>query len=347
MSNSNIEISLLISAYNAANSLSSCLESAINQDFDNYEVVVINDGSTDNTNEICLEYAAKSDKIRYFSIENGGVSHARNLAVEKSKGRYIAFSDADDVFAPQYLSFMYKLIKEYDANMVITDTFRGKRDLNFEPFFSDDTQILDWPTLFRKKFQTHRPQHQVYGKLIKREIVESVKFPEGHTIEDYYVFPEYCYVSQEIVYNPSKLYLYCLNNTDSIMRTSAKSEAFLKDQLLAHKQWMVFFADKDIALSNRSCKSYLEKLFSAYGLVENGLVDCDRDSLLAYIKAELDATYRYFFDEVKSLETISKARLYFLIRPKYFIMKHSLPLVKYRYKDYYQVSNNPDLGGEV
>ncbi len=331
-----IEISLIISVYNGESYLESCLKSAINQDFDNYEIILINDGSTDNTEQICKKFADCCDKICYYSIENGGISHARNFAFTKSHGKYISFSDADDLLAPQYLSFMYNLISKYEADIVMTDTYRGERDDNFPPYISHDTEIFNWKSLIYHKFRTHYPQHQIYGKLFKRCIFEQIKFPENHVIEDYYVYPDYCYLANKIVYNRSKLYLYCVDSNNSIMR-SEKAESFLRDQLMAPCHWFMFFKDKDIGIRNSCTKTYLEKLFSSYGLVENGLIKCDdKAALLAYIKKELDWVYPVFSKDVKFIIQVSKANLYLKLKPKYFVLKHCLPLTKYLYKDFYK-----------
>ena len=338
-----VEISLLISVYNGESFLESSLKSAINQDFENYEIILVNDGSTDNTDKICKKYADCCEKICYYSIENSGVSQARNFAFSKSHGKYIAFSDADDLLAPQYLSFMYNLIKKYETDIVITDTFRGELDVNFSPYFSDETEIFDWKTLIYHKLRTHLPQHQIYGKLFKRNIFEQIQFPKGHVIEDFYIFPDYCYLADKIVYNRSKLYLYCVDNSTSIMR-STKSEAFIRDQLMAHYHWFMFFKDKDIGIRNTCTKMYLEKLFSSYGLVENGLIKCDYNELLLYIKKELDWVYPIFFKDVKFLVSISKVKLYLKLRPKYFVLKHCLPLTRYIYKDFYNTSFMSNIG---
>ncbi len=337
------KISLIITAYNSDYSIAQCLDSAIAQDYDNYEIILVNDGSTDNTHTVCTEYAQAYGQIHYFKTNNGGPSSARNYAISQSSGAYIAFADSDDIFAPQYLSFMYHLMQQNDADIVITDTLRGYRATSFAPYFSEDSKVYDWQSILSMKLHTYFPQHQVFGKLFKRKIVERVKFPVGHAIEDYYVFPKYCFYAGHVIYNHSKIYLYCIDNNDSIMR-SAKNESFLKDQLLAHNEWVSFLDNKDTQLKNLAIKKYLEKLFSAYGLIENGMINGNKTELLKYVKDELERVYIIFFKEITSLEGISFARFWFLIRPKYFLMKHCLFLAKHRYKKFYHPSNKHIAG---
>lgn len=89
-------ISVIVPIYNVENYLRMCLDSIQNQTYKNFECLLINDGSPDNSAEICREYVAKDSRFRYFEKENGGVSSARNLGIERSEGVYITFVDSDD-----------------------------------------------------------------------------------------------------------------------------------------------------------------------------------------------------------------------------------------------------------
>lgn len=111
-------ISIVIPAYNAAAFVAKTLDSILVQTYHNFEVVIINDGSKDNTLEILKHYAAKDDRIRVFSQENGGVSAARNTALTKIRGKYITYIDADDSVPPTALADLYALMAE-DVDMVV------------------------------------------------------------------------------------------------------------------------------------------------------------------------------------------------------------------------------------
>ena len=102
------DISVIIPVYNSSKYLNKCLDSLVDQKYNNYEVILINDGSTDNSLEICLQYANNYNNFQVFSKENGGVSSARNYGLNKANGKWIVFVDSDDFVKPNYLSELIK-----------------------------------------------------------------------------------------------------------------------------------------------------------------------------------------------------------------------------------------------
>ena len=99
-------ISIIVPVYNSLDCLSRCIEHIVNQNFQSYELLLIDDGSTDGSGAICNEYALKYDKVNVFYKQNGGVSSARNLGLEKAHGKYIVFVDSDDVIDINFLSII-------------------------------------------------------------------------------------------------------------------------------------------------------------------------------------------------------------------------------------------------
>ena len=116
-------ISVIVPIYNVENYLRMCLDSIQNQTYKNFECLLINDGSPDNSAEICREYVAKDSRFRYFEKENGGVSSARNYGVELAEGSFITFVDPDDWLEPNYLEILYLKMIEYGADVAV-DTYK-------------------------------------------------------------------------------------------------------------------------------------------------------------------------------------------------------------------------------
>ena len=113
MMNLTTDISIIVPVYNSAKTLNACIESIINQDFIHWELLLVDDGSTDNSLTICQEYRVKEQRIKSLSQTHQGVSSARNLALKEAKGKYICFVDADDTIEQDYLSSLYQY-RSYD-----------------------------------------------------------------------------------------------------------------------------------------------------------------------------------------------------------------------------------------
>ncbi|MDH2206343.1 glycosyltransferase family 2 protein [Empedobacter sp. GD03644] len=113
-------ISIIILIYKVEAYLRNCLESIRNQTYTNFEVLLINDGSPDNSEQICLEFEQKDTRFNYFYKENGGVSSARNLGLEKAVGKWVVFVDSDDTVEKNYLNDFVLNIND-DKSLVLQD----------------------------------------------------------------------------------------------------------------------------------------------------------------------------------------------------------------------------------
>lgn len=129
-------ISIIVPIYNSEFFLNKCLESLVNQAMDHIEIILINDGSTDKSEDICLEFMKKYENIKYFKMKNSGCSFARNYGLKKSTGKYIMFVDSDDYVEKNYCKSMYKEIVEGDLDLVCCDfkvvDLNGKKIKNKE-----------------------------------------------------------------------------------------------------------------------------------------------------------------------------------------------------------------------
>ena len=117
-------ISILIPAYQAEKTISRCLDSALSQSCDNYEIVVIDDGSTDSTLSICGMYC-NNERVRLYTQENKGIAFTRQRLVELAKGRYLQFVDADDWIESDLVELHSKILSEKDCDIIITSCSRS------------------------------------------------------------------------------------------------------------------------------------------------------------------------------------------------------------------------------
>lgn len=111
-------VSIIVPVYNAERFLKECVQSILNQDYKNFELILIDDGSIDNSHKICLEFAETDDRVRVFHNENHGVSFTRNFGIDVAAGDYICFIDADDLILPDYISHLHKSLTSAEAEIV-------------------------------------------------------------------------------------------------------------------------------------------------------------------------------------------------------------------------------------
>ena len=112
-------ISIIVPVYNVENYLRMCLDSIMSQTYQNFECLLINDGSPDNSADICREYVSKDSRFRYFEKENGGLSDARNYGIRQSKGSYLTFVDSDDWLDSYYIETLYDIMIKHNADVSV------------------------------------------------------------------------------------------------------------------------------------------------------------------------------------------------------------------------------------
>lgn len=164
-------ISIIVPVYNVENYIDKCLQSILNQSYENLEVLLIDDGSVDHSGEICDDYARIDKRIRVFHQINKGVSSARNKGLELSAGKYIVFIDADDYVKPDYLEILYGDMEEYQVDIVsceLVPVVEGKQTddrhtINYKRVISNQNELYD---SYRQQEQFYR---NVTVKLILRE----------------------------------------------------------------------------------------------------------------------------------------------------------------------------------
>ena len=170
----NPKVSIIIPIYNAEKHLRRCIDSVLKQDFEDFELILMNDGSRDSSGMICDTYAEKDERVRVVHKENSGVSDTRNQAMTLARGEYLQFLDSDDWITPDATGLLVRMAKEHDCEMVIADFYRviGER-------LSPKGKIREDGILSREDFameMMENPADFYYGvlwnKLYRRDIIE-------------------------------------------------------------------------------------------------------------------------------------------------------------------------------
>lgn len=184
------KISIIIPVYNAGNYISICLKSVIEQSYTNWEIILIDDGSTDNSKEIYEKIATKNNKIKVFQQTNKGVSSARNLGIEKADGDYIVFLDADDWIDSIFLERMLEVIEKENADIVQCNSYYANNNKYIErkhirPSYSirNNMNELQLDILYREYDEKKNDcsvgaMRGVWGKIFKASIIKKITFNE-------------------------------------------------------------------------------------------------------------------------------------------------------------------------
>ena len=210
------KITVIVPVYNVENYLRKCLDSIITQTYKNIEIIVVNDGSTDASGQICQEYAQKDNRIIYIEKENGGLSDARNVGLDKMTGSYVTFIDSDDWIEQDYIETLYKKIVEYQADIAVGNYYSYNEDEETYYFhiYGDSyyEKIYDNISIFENLYESQEMKSfaliSAWGKLYKAKLFDYLRFEKGKLGEDGY-FNQKMYLSvNKVVYLNKGLYAY-------------------------------------------------------------------------------------------------------------------------------------------
>ncbi len=233
--------SVCIPVYNAGKYLNECIDSVLCQTYNNYEIILVNDGSTDESGVICDEYTAKYDNITVFHKNNEGPLIARHDAVKLSKGLYLLFLDSDDLFIPNAFQMIKETVNKHDADMIFFDwqsfSEKGDGEIQTELFdngvcFVDDTEVE-----FRKYFMSNAKLNSMCRKCIRRDLyntdIDYSLYKGMVQGEDKLVSIHCVDCAQKIVYLKEALYKYRVNFTGTSHNITLKN---YKDVQLLHHE---------------------------------------------------------------------------------------------------------------
>ncbi len=207
-------VSIIVPVYKVEAYLDRCIHSILNQTFENFEMILVDDGSSDNCPRMCDKWAEKDSRIKVIHKENGGLSSARNAGLDIASGKYISFVDSDDWLYPNCIEELVKRAKLTDADIVESGYCRiydnGKKRI-----ITEKEKELDQKNAYARMFRSRgeRVNYYAWGRVYKKNIIKTYRFPEGMQFEDlhfnYYVMKN---VHKYVVIS-SPLYYYFMNQS--------------------------------------------------------------------------------------------------------------------------------------
>ena len=185
MNNKDSLISIIIPVYNVEKHIEQCLNSIKKQSYQNFEVIIVNDGSLDNTESICKRITQSDVRFRYFSKENGGVSSARNFGLDNANGHYITFIDGDDWVDPNHLEILIKSITENNSDIAICSYKEFRNNIFYIRYYTNkEKHLLNFNIMTKEDFLINFPKllstnvcfNNAVSKLFRRDLVKDLRF---------------------------------------------------------------------------------------------------------------------------------------------------------------------------
>ena len=240
-------ISVIVPVYRVEKYLKRCVDSILQQTYENIEIILVDDGSPDQSGKICDDIARIDSRVRVIHKKNGGLSSARNAALEIINGDYVSFVDSDDLIHPQMIELLLNKMLENNSDVVCT----GLRNFSSTNVVFNNIDEIECEVLQQCDFINHLyPENfgkisvTSCGKIFKRSVFENIRFPEGVIYEDLSIYIDILLKCQKILVTNKELYYYYYN-PDSIMRSDYLAHSRFGEFAIREK-YIEFFRDRGL-----------------------------------------------------------------------------------------------------
>ena len=315
-----ILISIVVPIYNVEKYLKQCIESIINQTYKNIEILLVNDGSTDNCAQICDEYAQIDERIKVIHKKNGGLSDARNSGINIAKGKYIAFIDSDDYVSEEYIEKLYNAISENNVRIAQCNFVKVTDDnTEIEKIgYAEKNKIKSGYEMVKELYTGHWENILAWNKLYDIGLFKNVRYPFGKIHEDEFTTYKILYEIQNVAIVEDCLYKY-RQNDNSITGQNFKKKRL--DVIIAYEERMEFFEKNDEEeLYQLSLISYLGTIRRCYEKTRRYLKESQN------IQKDLIKKYRKNCVKLRKIKNINKIEkikilMFYFLPNMYYMIK--------------------------
>lgn len=326
------KISIIVPIYNVEAVLVNCINSIINQTYSNLEIILVDDGSKDNSGKICEDFSRKDDRIKVYHKPNGGLSDARNYGLDRATGEYISFVDADDYIISNFYEYLVDLMKrERDIDIAqasfvridIDDIERCEEilkdcNLKTKEILKVNTNIEALEKLYGSNLNEYLDFIVVWNKLYKKELFDNIRFPVGKVHEDEYTTYKILYNVKKMIESNIKIYGY-IQTKKSIMRNKITQKR-VDDTLNAYLELIKFCEEsKELEIEAKARRRYLEYCIELSNKIQkqedNSEEDIERIKILNRYFKEFYERYIKFIElntkNSKEMEIIEELNIYY------------------------------------
>lgn len=228
-------ISVVVPVYNVEKYLEKCLNSILEQTYKNFEVILVDDGSSDCCFNICEQYAKKDTRIKAFHKKNGGLADARNYGIKRAIGNYITFIDSDDFVKKEYLEFLLSLLEKHNADISMCGNFRYWEGKKVKSVKKVEVRVFSGLEAVENLLYQKNIENSAWGKLYKRELFDNIQYPKGKLYEDLGTTYKIIFNAERVVWSSIQKYFY-LQRESSIMSRKFSNQnmdrVYLSEEIL-------------------------------------------------------------------------------------------------------------------
>lgn len=324
-------ISVIVPVYNVEDYLSKCLDSILNQTFVSFELILVNDGSTDRSGKICDEYAQLDKRIKVIHQINGGLSNARNSGIDIAIGNYFSFVDSDDWIDENMLFEMHQQAIQHNADIVIAGHFIVNLDEKIEERIKVKIQrILNRIEATLLILGDEEIHSFAWDKLYKRELFEDIRYPEGRVFEDtattYKLFNK-----ADILVQMNQAYYYYLRRESGICLSPELS----KEMKRKEDNFSAFLERYEFTVLNQEYTNMID-------ICQEKVFEQGRQLIHFIVKNKINTSVHFFnqvLKEIASMDIVNNDFISKVKKNEQIIMKKSIFIYRKLLSLFYKINN--------
>ncbi len=279
-------LSIIVAIYNVEKYVKKTIKSLLEQTYQDIEILLVDDGSTDASGKLCDVYAEKDNRIQVIHKENGGLSDARNVGLQMSKGEYVAFVDGDDYLHPQMYEVLMQQMLAHDADMSLCSfqTVMEDETVAYEQSEAKEVQVFTGTEMYH--YFDRLEMTVAWNKVYKKSLFDGISYPNGRLHEDEYVVHRLAGASKRIVFTEGKLYYYVVRGGSITNRLNMQR---IDDMRAALEDRVAFFKEQnEESLSQETADRLINSLIMFDKQAQDNK-DENRKQILANVKQTIKA----------------------------------------------------------
>lgn len=333
-------ISIIVPIYNVEEYLERCVNSIINQTYKNIEIILVNDGSTDNSGNICNELGKKDNRIKIIHKQNGGLSDARNAGLKIAQGCYIGFVDSDDYIKEDMFETLYNLNKKYNSEISIVSYYEYYNGKLIAARDSKKLEIFNKIDAIKELLIDTKIQSYAWNKLFKKELFENLEFPTNKNFEDIATILLLFEKAEKIVLLEDPKYYYLRRDNSIVGKRNYKT---YKDYLDVIYNKYLYLDGKYDEIDLYNAYNFIINMIWVYTIIVTfDLEDVYKEFEKIYSLFE-ELVNKYGNEITDKLDNYNKSVLYMMLLDK----QNSKLAVKQLYKSYKEKRNNGEFSLQI